>query len=565
MCGSRRLQGVFLLAVSMLVFPARAQETAKKAISTNPPTGASEAVIRQWNEIGRKLVAMAEAFPESKYDFKAAPSTKTFAERLIHAAASNYYFTNLALGQKPPREDAEPPRAQFKNKAALVAYVRKSFADGAAAINSKGEKGILDLVVDPFGFDDPQHAGETKIRLCDLAGNLIEHSGEVYGQLTVYYRVAGMTPPESRPRKAAQDVQPTLPGGKIRTYYVAAVEANWDYAPMGMDMMTGTEFRGQTRIWTEKTKDRIGKVYRKAVFREYTDETFSTEKQRPKEWEHLGILGPLIRAEVGDTIVIHFQNNATQPYSIHPHGVSYERDSEGTPYPDISMDAAGLVPPGGSHTFVWNVPERAGPGDDDGSSVVWLYHSHDWEPRDVQAGLIGSMVITRRGMARADGSPKDVDREFAMLFMLIDENTSHYLQHNIDANIQDPKSVNKLDMAPMDLEGNWDLAGAGFAAANFKASINGYMFGNLPMPTMKKGERVRWYVMTMGGQVNFHTPHWHGNVLTIDKHHTDIFSILPAQFVAADMVPDRVGTWMFHCHIDEHMEAGMMAMYQVLP
>jgi hephaestin len=175
------------------------------------------------------------------------------------------------------------------------------------------------------------------------------------------------------------------------------------------------------------------------------------------------------------------------------------------------------------------------------------------------------MVITRRGEARADGGPKDVDREFAMLFMLIDENSSHYLPHNIDSYLQDPKSVNRLDFVPSDLEGNLNQAGTGFAAANFKASINGYMFGNLPMPTMKRGEHVRWYVMTMGGQANLHTPHWHGNVVTVDKHHTDIFSILPAQFVTADMVPDRVGTWMFHCHVSEHMEAGMMAMYQVLP
>ena len=79
--------------------------------------------------------------------------------------------------------------------------------------------------------------------------------------------------------------------------------------------------------------------------------------------------------------------------------------------------------------------------------------------------------------------------------------------------------------------------------------------------TMKRGE----HVMTMGGQVNYHTPHWHGNVVTVDKHHTDIFSILPAQFVTADMVPDKIGTWMFHCHIDEHMEMRMMAMYQVQP
>ena len=557
------LLAVLLLAVG-LVSEAVAQETAKKAAPVKPAPSPSGAILVQWNEIGRKLIAMAEDFPEDKYDLKPAVGARSFADRLIHAAAANYFFTNLALGQKPPGEE-DPPRAQFANKAAVVAYVRKSFADGAAAIKAKGDKGLLESVVDPFAQDNPDQAGKDQIRLGDLATSLIEHSGEVYGQLTVYYRVAGMIPPESRPKKAAADVKPTLQGGKIRTYYIAAIEADWDYAPSGMNMMTGTGFVGQPKIWTEHTKDRIGKVYRKALFREYTDDTFATEKKRPPEWEHLGVMGPLIRAEVGDTIVIHFMNKATQPYSLHPHGVSYERDSEGTPYPDTSMDGAGLVPPGQAHSFVWNVPERAGPGDDDGSSVVWLYHSHNWEPRDVQAGLIGPMVITRRGMARSDGSPKDVDREFAMLFMLIDENTSHYLPHNMDANLQDPKSVNKLDMVPMDLDGNFDQAGQGFTAANFKASINGYLFGNLPMPVMKRGEHVRWYVMTMGGQVNYHTPHWHGNVVTIDKHHTDIFSILPAQFVTADMVPDRVGTWMFHCHIDEHMEMGMMAMYQVQP
>src|SRR5579864_4293876 len=365
-----RLCAVVMIAAYALVAPSRAQDSPKKPAAPRAATSPFEALLKQWNEIGRKLIDMSEDFPENKYDFKPAPGAKTFAERLIHAAAANYYFTNLALGQKPPAEDAEPPSTQFKNKAALVAYVRKSFADGATAIKAKGDKGILELVVDPFGFDDPQHAGQNQIRLFDLGGNVVEHSGEVYGQLSVYYRVAGMIPPESRPKKAAVDIQPTLPGGKIRTYYLAAVEANWDYAPMGMDMMTGTQFHGQTKIWTEHTKDRIGKVYRKAMFREYTDDTYSTEKKRPKEWEHLGLLGPLIRAEVGDTIVVHFRNNATQPYSIHPHGVSYERDSEGTPYPDTSMDASGVVLPGGSHTFVWNVPERAGPGDDDGSSVV---------------------------------------------------------------------------------------------------------------------------------------------------------------------------------------------------
>jgi hypothetical protein len=185
------MKRVALAFLAPILFAAStlAQDAARKAPSPNPAASPSAALLKQWNEIGRKLIDMSEDFPENKYDFKAASSTKTFAERLIHVAASNYYFTNLALGQKPPAEDAEPPSTQFKNKPALIAYVRKSFADGAAAIKAKGDKGISDLVVDPFGFDDPQHAGRNQIRLFDLAGNVIEHSGEVYGQLSVpqYY------------------------------------------------------------------------------------------------------------------------------------------------------------------------------------------------------------------------------------------------------------------------------------------------------------------------------------------------------------------------------------------
>ena len=190
---------VFLAAI-LFALPASAQDSAKNAASPNPAASASGALLKQWNEIGRKLIAMAEDFPEDKYDFKAASTTATFAQRMIHGAAANYFFTNTALGQKlPPDED--PPRAQFKNKAAIVAYVKKSFADGAAAIKSKGDKGISTLVIDPFAADVPANANKEQIRLEDLGFGIVEHSGEIYGQLSVYYRVAGMIPPESRPKK----------------------------------------------------------------------------------------------------------------------------------------------------------------------------------------------------------------------------------------------------------------------------------------------------------------------------------------------------------------------------
>jgi hypothetical protein len=190
---------VFFVAI-LFVLPAYAQDSAKNVASPKLTASPSAALLKQWNDIGRKLIAMAEDFPEDKYDFKAAPTTGTFAQRMIHGAATNYFFTNIALGQKPP-SDEDPPRAQFKNKAAIVAYVKKSFADGAAAIKSKGDKGMSTLVIDPFAEDVPGNANKEQIRLGDLAYGLVEHSGEVYGQLSVYYRVAGMIPPESRPKK----------------------------------------------------------------------------------------------------------------------------------------------------------------------------------------------------------------------------------------------------------------------------------------------------------------------------------------------------------------------------
>lgn len=79
-------------------------------------------------------------------------------------------------------------------------------------------------------------------------------------------------------------------------------------------------------LFLERGPNRIGGLYKKAVYRHYTDDTYSTEIPKPP-W--LGFLGPILRAEVGDVIVIHLKNFASRPYSLHPHGVFYNKDSEG--------------------------------------------------------------------------------------------------------------------------------------------------------------------------------------------------------------------------------------------
>lgn len=79
-------------------------------------------------------------------------------------------------------------------------------------------------------------------------------------------------------------------------------------------------------MFLQPGKDRIGGTYKKSVYKQYTDSTYTTEIPKPA-W--LGFLGPIIRAEVGDTIKVHLKNFASRPYTIHPHGVFYEKGSEG--------------------------------------------------------------------------------------------------------------------------------------------------------------------------------------------------------------------------------------------
>src|SRR6204780_4851021 len=140
------------LAIVLLAFafPAHAQDAMKndamkKDAAVKPADPELKVVLDSWNEIGRKLAAMAEDFPEDKYDFKPTPAQRSFAEQLLHAAGANYYFTNPVMGQKPPAGE-DPKRDQYRTKPDIVAFVKKSVADGAAAIQSKGEKGLMETV-----------------------------------------------------------------------------------------------------------------------------------------------------------------------------------------------------------------------------------------------------------------------------------------------------------------------------------------------------------------------------------------------------------------------------------
>ena len=341
-----------------------------------------------------------------------------------------------------------------------------------------------------------------------------------------------------------------------RTYFVAVDEVPWDYAPSGSNQVTGQPFSPIDNIIMANGPDRIGRVYVKAIYREYTDSSFSTLKKRAPEWEHLGILGPLLRAEVGDTIRVVFRNNGHYAFSMHPHGVFYDKSSEGAAYADGTTGATrgGVVPPGGTHVYVWPVPQRAGPMPNEPSSILWMYHSHVAEDADLNTGLVGPIIVTARGAARADGTPKDVDRELIAGFLEMDENASAYFDDNIKRYAGKPETVKK------DPPGAFFMP---FYASNLKETINGFVYGNGPGFTMHVGERVRWYLLA---DANFqvHAPHWHGNTVVAQHMRTDVLSLTTMGMIVADMVPDDPGVWLFHCHVGAHLVLGMQTRYTVL-
>ncbi len=348
----------------------------------------------------------------------------------------------------------------------------------------------------------------------------------------------------------------TSQGGQDRTYCIAADEIDWDYAPSGKDQIHAEKYHFEDDPASKGTLNPNATVYRKVVFREYTDASFRTLKPRSDAWAHLGILGPLIRAEVGDTIHVVFKNNAARPYSMHPHGVFYTKSGEGAGYEDNTSGhdkADDAVAPGATYTYVWTVPERAGPAEGDGSTAFWVYHSHVDEGKDINSGLIGPIIVTRRGMGRADASPKDVDREFVTQFGLFDEHLSWYWEANLRRLYGDPK--------------NYDGSNTHVHDFHHFYTINGYLDGNGPMLTMHKGERVRWYLFANPNEEeawDIHTAHWHGQTATVGHMRTDMVMLNPMTSAVADMVPDNPGIWLLHCHMPGHLSAGMRTRFQVL-
>ena len=307
---------------------------------------------------------------------------------------------------------------------------------------------------------------------------------------------------------------------RTRTYYVRAEPVRWNFSPERYDSVMGQRL---PHPWGDSL------VYPMLRYVGYTDSTFTTAVATPP-WQ--GILGPTLRALTGDTIRVVFRNATRQPLSMHPHGVRYSPENEGALY-NPPRGGGDSVTPGGSFTYNWLAGRESGPQGGELSSKVWLYHSHVHPEREIDQGLVGAIIVTDPARGNpVTAVPTDVDREFITFWTIFNENG--------------PTSP------PREAE------------MNLKHSINGLFFGNLRGLTMAKGDRVRWYVSALGSETDLHTPHWHGAKLQLDQRsYLDVIELLPGSMKVADMIARNPGVWMLHCHVNDHMAAGMYTTYTI--
>jgi FtsP/CotA-like multicopper oxidase with cupredoxin domain len=283
----------------------------------------------------------------------------------------------------------------------------------------------------------------------------------------------------------ATALAPAVASARTVHYWVAAVPRPWNIAPNDQDAINHTPVDTlQSHISTT--------VYQR----------FSRNFGRRVSNESAGLAGPLIRAQVGDTIKVHFRNlDLENPHSMHFHAVQYAPGSDGSYIPGFS-GKGGDVQPGDDFTYTLHAIRD--------SVGVWPYHDHSPSMMEsIDGGMSGVLSIRRRG-----------------------------------ERLPDHENVVVLQ------------------AMNGFMTIDGRAFvGNTPVFHARVGDLVQWDVITMGD--DFHTFHVHGHRWMSHGTPIDTETVGPAESFRIRWREDAPGTWLYHCHVESHMMSGMIGIYRV--
>lgn len=176
--------------------------TVAPAAQTLPPAGPARLDVAgqmqsQYGLVKTNLTKLADKMPDEAYAFKPVNDTRTFAQAVAHAAATNFGMCANLTGKPSPKAGVDLEK-MVTTKAEAVQALRESFAfcdEFMTHLSSEALSGT---------YQGTAVRGNERTPLAvergGLASNLIAHNNEMYGYLAVYLRMKGIVPPSSEPR-----------------------------------------------------------------------------------------------------------------------------------------------------------------------------------------------------------------------------------------------------------------------------------------------------------------------------------------------------------------------------
>jgi hypothetical protein len=181
----------FLLFASLLNAQTPAAKPEQQPSFMGPCANLVCEIENDWSRNNVMIYGLAGAMPEDKFNFKPTPAQQSFGERVLHVAQVNLMLLQ-ALGAKTPAPSID---TNAISKAASIAALQRVGEYGVVVIKELGEEGLMARIDSPGPmrfFMGPQLSRQRVLYF------LMAHSQDTYGQLVVYVRLNGITPPASR-------------------------------------------------------------------------------------------------------------------------------------------------------------------------------------------------------------------------------------------------------------------------------------------------------------------------------------------------------------------------------
>ncbi|HUK34457.1 MAG TPA: DinB family protein [Vicinamibacterales bacterium] len=148
-----------------------------------------DGALQDWTRLKDTMMKISDAMPEEKFSFRATPPERTFGEQILHVAEANV----VQMGRLESKAAAPVVNVKATSKAEILKALADSFDFGTAALNQQTDESMLRTAA-TTRFDRFMGAS-TRARVVYY---VIGHTWDIYGQMVVYLRLNGFTPPASQ-------------------------------------------------------------------------------------------------------------------------------------------------------------------------------------------------------------------------------------------------------------------------------------------------------------------------------------------------------------------------------